>query len=295
MEILDLHRQFRRYLSIEEGLAPKTVNAMESYFKTFLRRTTIQRLGDVYACVLQEFFYEGKEKYQWSHSSYINHHKYLKRFFDWCIARGLLKENPINAIKRPKKPRSLPRRLEDTEAKKILYTAFTCDWRYDFERTRNHAMMATFLYAGLRLNELINLEITDINSNADNMLIRCGKGNKDRNVPVYYKLSRILKNYLKERDKKNNNGPYVFQGIKGDKKLREKDVWRVCKRIGKEIGIQFTPHQLRHTFGSISVEQGLDIVKLKEIMGHSEITSTMIYLKMSSKNLKDSLNNIDFL
>lgn len=293
MEILETHRRFRRHFLLSGQIAQSTANRVESCFKTFLKRTGVETIYDIDEGVLQNFFYEGLEVHQWSHSHYSNHHKYLKKFLLWLMQENLIKSNPIENIKRPKPPKSLPRRLTEEEAKKVLYGAFTYDWTYEFEQVRNHAIIATFLFSGLRLQELLNLELTDVDLSAGHILVRKGKGNKDRYVPIHYKLTRILKGYLSERKSRGKQSMVLFTGVKSDSPLKPKDVYRFCKKISIHVQVRFTPHQLRHTFGSVSVEQGLNIVKLKEMMGHSSLGSTMLYLKMSGKNLKKSLDRLE--
>jgi len=293
MDIFILHPKFLRYLALEEGLSPKTISCMESTMKTFLRRTDCVNLADMTLENMRGFFYEGVERHKWSQSTFANHHKYLKRFLGWCVEKEYIKENPIIQIKRPKRPRPLPRRLTGEEGCKLLYTAFTMDWRYGFECTRNHSIISTFLFAGIRANELLTLEITDLNLTTGNILIRSGKGNKDRNVPIHFKLARTLKGYMAERKGRGIKSRYLFPSIRGEKALTYKNLLTICRRIGKEADIYFSPHQLRHTFGSVAVEQGMDVVKLKDIMGHSSIISTMIYLRMSSKSLKEGLDKLE--
>ena len=211
----------------------------------------------------------------------------------WCIERGYRKDNPLEKIKKPKFPQALPRRLKEIEAKSILYESLNYDWRYKFERVRNHTIMATFLYSGIRMSELVNLEIQDVNLEESYLLIRHGKGDKDRYVPIHYKLQRILKEYLHEHKKNTKKSTILFTGIHGDKKLNPKDLYAVCKKIGSASGIRFTCHQLRHTFASISIEQGIGIIQLKDILGHSNLASTMIYLKISPKSLSEGMNKLE--
>jgi site-specific recombinase XerD len=293
MNILDLHRRFRRYCALEEGLSPVTIKSMKSYVTTFVRRTKAENIGNITLDVLREFFYEGKEVHQWSYSHYVNHRKYMKKFLDWCVKDGYLKTNPALEIQKPKKPQSLPRRLTDIEAQKILYTTFNYPWRYTFEMFRNYAILATFLYTGLRCKELLELRVTDVNLSSGNILVVNGKGTKDRNIPIHFKLKRILQNYISEVKRLKKNSPYLFTGVQSEKPLSYKNISSICKKISIETGVKFTPHCLRHTFGSVSVEQGLNVVKLQSIMGHSSLVSTMIYLKMSSKSLQESLNKLE--
>jgi site-specific recombinase XerD len=261
--------------------------------KTLLKRCQAENIDEISTELLQELFYEGREKYQWSYWHYVNHYKYLKKFLDWCVLRGYIKRNPIIDIKKPKKPQTLPRRLTYEQAQRILYASFNHDWCYVFERSRNHAIIAVFLFTGLRAQELLDLQIVDVNLESGVLLVREGKGGKDRYVPIHHKLGYILKRYLADRKRLKKQSLYLFVGARSDFPLNYKDVNKICGKISRACGVKFTPHCLRHTFGSVAIEQDMGLVQLKEIMGHSNIASTMIYLKMSPKGLKDSLNRLE--
>ena len=293
MQILELHQRFRRYCAVEEGLSVRTIRAMEGTMKTLLKRCRVENIEDITVDLLKEFFYEGRERFQWSYWHYINHHKYLKKFMSWCVNKGYLKRNPVMDIKKPKKPQRLPRRLTYEQAQRILYASFNHDWRYAFERSRNHAIIGVLLFTGLRAQELLNLQTIDINLEGGVLLVREGKGAKDRYVPIHHKLGYIMKRYISDRKRLNKQSPYFFVGTKSDLPLSYKDINKICKKISITTGIKFTPHCLRHTFGSVAIEQDMGLVQLKEIMGHSNIASTMIYLKMSPGGLRDSLNKLD--
>jgi site-specific recombinase XerD len=291
--LLQLHRRFRRYCAVEEGLRPRTVAMLESCMKTFVNRSHVQGLHEVTLEVLQDFFYEGRERRQWSYWHYANHHKYLRKFLDWCVSRGHLKENPILGIKKPPKPQSLPRRLSYAEAQAVLYASFNHKWRYSFERARNHAMIATLLYTGLRAAELLALHVIDLSPESGTLLVRAGKGGKDRYVPVHRKLRYILKQYLQDRQRLGKTTPYLFTSSTRDQPIAYKTLGKICRTLSKATGVRFTPHCLRHTFGSVAIEQQMGLVQLKEIMGHSSISSTMLYLRMSPQGLRESLDRID--
>jgi site-specific recombinase XerD len=293
MDILELHTRFRRYCAVEVGLSPRTLHAMGSAVRTFVRRTGAMNLSEITLDLVQGFFYEGRERYQWSFWSFSNYHKYFKRFFGWCIGQGFMTDNPILAIGLPPRPQKLPRRLSFEDAQRILYAAFNCPWQYEFERTRNHAIIAALLYTGLRAQELLNLEVIDLDLNAGHLLVRCGKGAKDRYVPMHHKLRYILKRYLSDRQRLRKESPFLFTGVKSGKPLGYKDLSRVCRRVSREAHVSFTPHQLRHTFASVSIDQGMGVMQIKEILGHSNIASTMIYVKLSTRSLHDGLNKVE--
>lgn len=293
MNILELNKRFRRYCALEEQLSEITIRAYKIAVEAFAKRTGAKNLKDVTLDVLREFFYEGMEKYQWSYWSFDNYHKYLKKFLNWCVEEGYMKVNPVLEIKKPKKPMHLPRRLTYEEAQTILKVALNFPWRYEFEHARNYAIIATFMYAGLRCQELLNLQLIDVNLESGNILVRSGKGNKDRNVPIHTKLRYILKHYCQDYRRLGKQSEHFFTSVRSNSPLAYKDISKLCRKISIESGVKFTPHCLRHTFGSVAVEQGIGLVQLKEIMGHSDISSTMIYMKMSSKSLMESLNRIE--
>lgn len=295
MKILDAHRQFIRHCALEEGLSALTLKAFKCSINVMIARTGVTRTSELSLSVVRGFFYDGLEKHHWSYWTYANHHKYLRRFFQWCVEQGYMADDPTRLIKKPRKPQVLPRRLSHEQAQQVLYASFNYSWRYDFERVRNHAIIATFLYTGIRASELRHLLISDLDLDAGTLFVRRGKGCKDRYVPVHHKLQRILVRYISERKRHGRKSPALFTGTLSDRPLSYKAVHRICRIISRDSGVRFTPHCLRHTFGSIAIEQDMGLVQLKEVMGHSNIASTMLYLKMSPQALRDSLNRLDLV
>ncbi len=293
MNIDELHLRFRRYCAVEEGLSINTLRDLKSTMGTFLKRTEAVQMNDISPELLRAFFYEGKEKYQWSFYRYDNYRKYLNKFLNWCVRRDHLKVNPLLGLGRPKRPSRLPRRLTQEEAQRILAATFSHPWRYPLERPRNFAIIATFLYAGIRRGELLALELADINLDAGTLLVRRGKGDKDRYVPVHFKLRRILEAYLRDRTAAGHQGGRLFIGARGSLPLGISGVRAICRKVSQSAGVHFTPHRLRHTFASVAVEQAVPLVKIQQILGHSDIHSTMIYLRMSPQSLSAGLNAVD--
>jgi site-specific recombinase XerD len=147
----------------------------------------------------------------------------------------------------------------------------------------------------LRLNELLKLRITDINLEAQEIYVNHGKGGKDRTVPIHLKLLGILRVYIEHRNARKKNSQWFFTGIHSDKRLYEKNVQEFCKKISISSGIKFTPHMLRHTFARLSCDADMNIFKLKEIMGHSHVSTTQIYLSVSKEGIKKSFGSISLL
>jgi len=293
MFLENLHNQFLRYCSLEENLSPKTISGMKGSFKTLLKWTGIQNMGEVTLDVLRNFFYEGKEKHLWSTSSTLNHMKYLKKFFNWCIKEGYMEKNLILEIKKPKQSKTLPKVLTKEQANAILCASFSFSWVYTFEQYRNYAIIATLLCTGIRAEEILNLRVIDVNLSSERIFIHLGKGKKDRYVPIHRKLKQILDSYIRERKRLNKTSGYFFTGIKSNLPLSYKDLTRICQKLSKHTGIKFTAHTLRHTAATELLNQGLDIYMVSRVLGHTDIKTTTIYLHTATNDLQKSLNELE--
>lgn len=147
----------------------------------------------------------------------------------------------------------------------------------------------------MRLNELLHLRIIDVNLESQEIYIDKGKGGKNRTVPIHPQLSSVLRGFIKERNRRGKESKWFFTGIHSDKRLYEKNIAEICKKLSLKSGIKFTPHMLRHTFARLVCDANMNLFKLKEILGHSNVSTTQIYLSVSKEGIKKSLGCITFL
>lgn len=292
MDILELHRRFRQYCAIEKGWSPITIKGHKATIICFQNRTGLRDLCSVDEQVLRDWFYEGRSTYEWSASHYRNCWIYLKQFFDWCIKSGFLSTNPITAIEKPKRDKRLPRRISKEDAEKLLYTAFNMTWRYQHESYRNYAMIATVLNCGIRAKELLGMETTDVDLPNHEILIREGKGCKDRIVFINSKLSRVLRNYSQNLRELDLHSRYYFCSVRGNS-LTYKNLWNMLRRVCHEARVRTSCHQLRHTFASTCIENGCNPYELQQIMGHSSFETTERYLSLTPAKAKSNFLKID--
>ncbi len=295
MNFQSLSQSFKRYALYERELMPKTVQEILRAVKKLFQSMGDTNIEQVSTAHVRAHLYQQKEERLWSARTLRNHRQYLNTFFTWCVEEGHVTENPVRKIARPKLPKTLPRFITKQQAFSVLYHTEYYPWRYKFERVRNVAIIALFLMTGLRLNELINLQLQDVDMNAQEILVRKGKGRKERIVPIYPKLERILKTYLEEKQRLNKPTAWFFHSAKSDKRMTAKTVQKVCQKISKKAKIKFTPHMLRHTFGHLSTNAGLGVYQIKEIMGHANLSSTEIYLSVAKDALKKSMYAVDLL
>lgn len=293
MNIPDLHRQFQHYALLEKGIMPKTYKSVLASLSMLCKYSASENVSELTTPLIRAFLCAGRLEKCWSPKTFRNHWQYLKIYFDWCVKSGFLKKNPVEDIEKPKLEKRLPRCISTEDAKKILYHCQYYPWRYEMERTRNHAILAMLVMTGLRLQEMLNLELSDVDLSSGDIYVRQGKGRKDRIIPIHPQLLPILRAYQKEkRDAGAKPSPWFFTGVKSDKQLQQKDIQRICKKISIDASVKFTAHILRHTFAREMVDCDFNIFKLKEIMGHAQITTTQIYMSVSRKGIKNSFGKV---
>lgn len=295
MKISDTLEQFKRYMLLSKGLKPKSFKSVEGALKNLKTFAKSEEIKCLTSGIIREALQDGIVNKLWKPKTVHNQWQYLKSFFDFCLKNGFVEKNPLIEVEKPKLPKQLPRCLSKENALKILYHAAYVKWTYKLERSRNETIVNTLIFTGLRLQELLNLQTTDVNLSDETILVRQGKGGKDRIVPIHPHLMPKLRGYLHERQESLKPSQWFFTGIKSDKKLGQKDIRRILKVISQSSGVKVTAHMLRHTFGKLMVEADFNIYKLKEIMGHEQVTTTQRYVSVTSQSIKESFNKIQLL
>jgi integrase/recombinase XerD len=197
---------------------------------------------------------------------------------------NILKKDITLGIKRPKREKRLPTVLTKEETKKL----------FDALDTKKSKIMVSLMYAcGFRVSELVNLKIEDLDFNEKTGKVRQGKGKKDRifNIPEF--LLEDLKSQV-EKQKKNKE-MYLFTGANGN--LSERNLQKIVSKAAKRAGINKDVHchTLRHSFATHLLENGTDIRKIQELLGHADLSTTQIYTHISTEELKKIKSPIDEL
>lgn len=295
MKIEDVAYGYKRYALHERGMRPASYRSIMASVRMLAEFAGTDDLRKLNHGTVKAFLYWGRQERAWEARTFRNHRQYLRSFFAWCVAQGFVKTNPTEGIEKPKLPKRLPRCLSREDTQKILNQVRWYPWRYKFEAIRNETILYLLIYTGLRLQEMLDLEMSDVNLDSQEILIRQGKGQKDRIVPIHPRLLPILQNYLSARVAHHRHSQHFITCAKSDAKMTGKDVRAFCQKLSRASGCYFTPHMLRHTFGRLAVEAGWDIFKIKEVMGHSEITTTQGYLSVSTENIKSSFGELVLL
>ena len=245
---------------------------------------------------LTQFFFWAKQECQWSAASTINCYNSLSSFLNWCVKKGLFERSPLENIPRPKLPKALPKALSEKDARNLFeyVQLMPIPKEYKphlFHRRRDVAIFALFLFAGLRRQELIDLKVQDVNLDENVILIKEGKGMKDRTIPISFALKKYLLLYMQEREKELISSSYFITSYQHGKKIGVRTLTRLLKRVKDCSGIAFTAHILRHTFATLLVKSKCDLKSLSQMMGHSDIRTTSCYLSASTEHLKVQVDN----
>ena len=220
------------------------------------------------------------------------HFRHLQAFFNWLVDENYLKEAPTESINEPKTPKKFPRILDREEVQKLLEAAK--DRHGDWASYRNYSMLVAFTEMGLRLNELVNALLDDLDMKNRSLKVH-GKGAKDRKVYFGKKTFRTLRHWLRIRGHKPDRvwDNTIFISQNGDQ-LKKRNVEQLVTRIQKEAGLENTkvsPHVLRHTSATFAVENGLNAFQLKRQFGWEQIETALRYVHLSDKSLQESYRN----
>jgi integrase/recombinase XerD len=208
----------------------------------------------------------------------------FRRFFDYLMREGAVREDPTAQIAMPKIKRSLPRSLTEEEVEALLSTPPVSDPLGNRDRTMLEVLYAT----GLRVSELVNLRQDQIN--LDQGVIRIGKGDRERLIPLGEGAIRALKEFSgSARDEilLDRQSDYLFPTRRGDRMTRQA-FWHIIKRHARKAGIvtALSPHTLRHAFATHLLNHGTDLRVLQMLLGHSDLSTTQIYTHVARERLK---------
>lgn len=208
----------------------------------------------------------------------------LKNFFNYAVSSGFLETTPVTDIRVNRGEKKLPQILSSREIE-LLLSQPVC---IDAKGYRDKAMLEVMYATGIRVSELIALNIGDVNLNLG--VIKCNSGRKSRAIPLYPVARKALSVYIHEVRQSMLASPAedaLFVNINGVRMSRQ-GFWKILKHYQSTAHIdkEITPHTLRHSFAVHLLENGADLASLQELMGHSDISSTQLYTQMINQKLK---------
>ena len=281
--------KFKRYLEFEKRYSTHTLKAYQKdieQFFSFLKETyAIESAKLINQVIIRSWLISLKEE---SISTRTINRKIscLKTFFRFLIKEGEIIDNPMLKILSPKTSKKLPIFIEE-EKMEMLFDEV--DFGEGFEATRDRLILDILYSTGIRLSELINLKLEDIDFQKYQIKV-LGKRNKERIIPFSKGINNLILNYITLKNNYFSNritDSYLFLSKTG-KKAYPKLIYRVVNNYLSKITTlkKLSPHVLRHTFATHMLNNGAELNAIKELLGHANLSATQIYTHNSIEKLK---------
>jgi integrase/recombinase XerD len=284
-------RNFLDFLAVEQGYSENTIAAYRNDLSQFARflpeiDPPITSWTEVKKDHIVNYILHLRER-EYASSTVARKVAAIKSFFHFLLADGIIKDDPTVTLDSPKVKKRLPKALSHDLVNRLLDEA----GKYSTPKGQRDKALLELLYAsGMRVSELVLLDIGDVNLASGN--VRCfGKGDKERIIPVYDRAVEALGKYLqtgRPRLMKNPNEKALFLNHRG-KRLTRQGLWLIIKRYAEEIGIssEVTPHTLRHSFATHMLSGGAGLREVQKLLGHANISTTQVYTHVNSERLRE--------
>ncbi|WP_456278440.1 site-specific tyrosine recombinase XerD [Bacillus sp. AK128] len=285
----DQLQDFLHYLTVERGLAANTLESYERDLKKYIQHIKdvdkLDALESISRIHILGFLKQLKES-GLSSRTLARHIASIRSFHQFLLRDKAVSHDPSVHVETPQPERTLPKVLSMKEVELLLETP-NQETAYGI---RDRAMLEVLYATGIRVSELIGLDLGDIHLTMG--FLRCvGKGNKERIIPVGRAASEALENYLDRGrveliGKKTTDA--LFLNHHGNRISRQ-GFWKILKRLTAEASIkkELTPHTLRHSFATHLLENGADLRAVQEMLGHADISTTQIYTHVTKARMKD--------
>ena len=286
-------RSFLNHLSVEKGFSENTVYAYRNdldQLASFVAETAKVQGGKpewstIDRNLLISYILDLKER-NYAPATVARKVAAVKSFFGFLVADGLLRSDPTENLSLPKVGKSLPKPLSAAEVEALLAAPAELSTP---EAKRDIAMIELLYASGMRVSELVSLNIRDVN--LEDGFVRClGKGSKERVIPIHQEAARSIKEYLVEarpRLLRDDEEEALFLNRRGERLTRQ-GFWLILKTYAKAAGIkkEVSPHTLRHSFATHILSGGADLRAVQELLGHANISSTQIYTQLTSDHVR---------
>ncbi len=291
----NLMHQFDTFLKVERNLTPVTRSDYGYYLKKFMEfliRTSGHEppIGEIDPLMIRSYLEYLQIERNYKSKSLARVITTLRTFFRYCVERNYIKTSPAAVIRNPKLPRKLPLYLIGSELKRLLCAPDTST----DSGLRDYAILVTLSFTGVRLQELVNSNLSDIDFERQTLKV-FGKGSKERLVPLNKLVIGALRVYFDRRPIRESKAIFLN---KFGRRLSGRSIENIVKKYVRLAGIKklkISPHKLRHTFATLLHLNKVDILEIQALLGHAAITSTQIYTHTNPDQLKKAVNKLNDL
>lgn len=286
--------KFLSYLSIERSCSASTVN---DYNREIARLTYYfdknnVNLASVATSNIREYIYTAKQSRKLSQVSISKIIAIIKSYFNWLENEEIIDKNPSRKIKSLKKVNRIPRVITRSEFEIIIKAFDFMPGRIARNKVRDKLIISMLYYTGIRRAELLALNWDDLNLEKNILIIKNGKGGKDRIIPVHNNVTSLLDAYLTQRLPLKNNA--LFIGDYGNR-LCINSLGTVIKSALKASGLAnkgYSTHSFRHSFATNLILTGADIANVQRLLGHASLDTTKIYIHFNNSQLAKAIERL---
>ncbi len=278
-----LFENFFTYLTVEKGLAGNTVASYRADLKRYGLFLDERKTAPVFATTADIIdFLEVLRNGGYSSASICRYISSIKALYKYMLIENEIDHDPSENIQTPKKWDRLPKALSVSDVRTLLDTGSSGK-----TAQRDSAMVELLYSSGLRVSELVSIRLGDIHFEAGFIRV-LGKGSKERVVPVNARALEKVKRYIEEERPsmlKKRESLYLFVTRIGGRMTRQR-FWQTLKTIGGRAGVILSPHTIRHCFATHLLEGGADLRSVQKMLGHSDISTTQVYTKVTTDRIK---------
>ncbi len=284
---MDIIPDFLSYIAAEKGLSKNTVASYRLDMKKF-RAFLLAKNTDLPAFARADIidFIRKLRDEAYSAASICRFISAIKGFCKYLLLENRRTDDPSENIESLRRWERLPKAMSIEDVNLFLKSG-EMNTTNDPVAGRDSVMFELLYSSGLRVSELISLRVEDVSFDAGFLRVT-GKGGKERIVPLHRRALERLKMYLgNERPEiiRMKNSAYLFITRRGGPMTRQR-FWQAMKKLGRKIGLDISPHTIRHSFATHLLEGGADLRSLQKLLGHSDISTTQIYTKVTTERLK---------
>jgi integrase/recombinase XerC len=284
--------QFADFMEVEKNYSKRTIKEyvydLKLFEKYINKNLLLASSGDV-----RSFLATLKREKSYQACGLVRKQATLRSFFKFCRREKKIEGNPLEFIESPKMPERQPVYLTEEERRAIFEVVH--GQTYTIRGKRDFALICLLYYAGLRVSELVGLNVSDVQKDGERVNLKViGKGNKERKVPLRAEAQEALQTWLQNRPSTGEGNSAIFINTKTKKRLSSRMVQILVKKLAVKTGIEknITPHKFRHTFGTRLLQQGANLVDIQALLGHASLNTTRIYTHTNPERLEEAVSKL---
>jgi len=282
--------QFLEYLTVEKEYSNNTLAAYRndlSQFTAFLQ-PRVASWGEVNQDIIIDYIMAMKADQEYASSTVARKVAAIKSFFHYLVEQGKLGDDPTATLDSPKVRKRLPKAIAENDLERLLSEPAR---EQTAKALRDRALLELLYATGLRVTELVSLNVDDVNLASATLRVVRPKDKAERIVPIHERAIEPMQEYLERARMQllhDPKEPALFLNHRG-RRLTRQGLWLIVKHYVREVGIveDVTPHTLRHTFAAHLVEKKADLEYVQEVLGHANISTTQVYTQMGKDEPAD--------